>query len=440
MNWEDDIFLSAYMDGQLDVDEQQQVESAVVSNPRLAERLRGLMAVRDLVSGLRPDGSIDVKHEVMDRIRRRRRSPIAFSMSRLLRWPSRRSAAVAGSISLAAGIVLVIALMQSVYRIHRAEPRPRVVTDNILADSRTSSAPSLADDGGATVALEAGASASAPASGKIQSVALDTVPLAAGAQVELPADGDRHDADGDLELCRRMLDNPLDRRFFVVKDGREGRAQQQVASVVQHTTRFGFFRITIARGIVIDPRRPDEATVFALLVNPNELDRLRDQLKVALPDVIEETPANPGVVTMLADIGQVKACPPAPLGGVSIPREDLALRSKFAGRFESATHAAPADGQLTPPGQSSEPNRTEPQPGAAFSDSASDVDRTTSVASASGSGRGPDGTAPSRHSSSDPITGRGLSRSQKDSPALGDRAKAEGMIVVFVWVYKPPPS
>ena len=80
-----------------------------------------------------------------------------------------------------------------------------------------------------------------------------------------------------------MLDNPAERRFFLIKNGADGKAQQQVASVVERTTRFGFFKITVPQGIVIDPRHPDQATVFALLVNPKELGRLRDQLKEVLP-------------------------------------------------------------------------------------------------------------------------------------------------------------
>ena len=47
----DDTFLSAYLDGQLDSDQQQLVESALVASPKLAENLRGLAAVRELVAG-----------------------------------------------------------------------------------------------------------------------------------------------------------------------------------------------------------------------------------------------------------------------------------------------------------------------------------------------------------------------------------------------------
>ena len=139
----------------------------------------------------------------------------------------------------------------------------------------------------------------------------------------------------DLEHYRQLLDNPNLRRSFLIRSGRDGKGEQQVASVVERTTRYGFFKITVSQGIVIDPRHPEEATVFTLLVNPKELDHLRDQLKVAFSDLVEETPVDPGIVTQLADIGQVQALHPAPLADVSIPREDLALRTKVAGDTEN---------------------------------------------------------------------------------------------------------
>ena len=69
---DDDSFLSAYMDGQLDPDQHQWVESALVSNPQLAEQLRGLTVLRDLVAGLARDASVDVTPQVMEQIRARR--------------------------------------------------------------------------------------------------------------------------------------------------------------------------------------------------------------------------------------------------------------------------------------------------------------------------------------------------------------------------------
>ncbi len=65
MNHDDESFLSAFIDGELVPDQQQRLESAIVANPHLAERLRGLAQVRDLVAGLPHDGSVDVTASVM---------------------------------------------------------------------------------------------------------------------------------------------------------------------------------------------------------------------------------------------------------------------------------------------------------------------------------------------------------------------------------------
>ena len=135
------------------------------------------------------------------------------------------------------------------------------------------------------------------------------------------------------------LDNPELRRVFLVSDREDGSARQRVASVVERTTRFNFYKITISQGIVIDPRHPDEATVFALVVGPRELEDLRHQLRVALGDRVEETDIEPEVVTQLADIGHVEACPPLPAARIDIPRDAMALLRNV----DAAVPVEPAD-------------------------------------------------------------------------------------------------
>ena len=76
-------------------------------------------------------------------------------------------------------------------------------------------------------------------------------------------------------------------------------SEQAVASVVEHTTHLDFFKITVSQGIVIDPRHPDAATVFAFVLDPNQADRFHDQLKVALPGLVEQKPLDPAIATRL---------------------------------------------------------------------------------------------------------------------------------------------
>ena len=117
-----------------------------------------------------------------------------------------------------------------------------------------------------------------------------------------------------------------------------------MASVVEQTTRFNFYKITISQGIVIDPRHPDRATVFALVVGPRELESLRDRLRAALKDRVEETTVEPAVVTQLADIGEVEAWPPSPAAEMAIPRDAaLAVQYPNAAGGGGATEAPPVE-------------------------------------------------------------------------------------------------
>ncbi len=90
---------------------------------------------------------------------------------------------------------------------------------------------------------------------------------------------------------------------------------------------------------MIDPRHPEEATVFAVLVKPTELDNFVDKLHSALPGSVEETPVDPRIVTQLADIGQVQACPASP--DLTVPREALALRTNVPGGRDPAAGEIP---------------------------------------------------------------------------------------------------
>lgn len=124
MSNEDDTFLSAYLDGELDLDQQQQVDSVLVSSPELAERLRGLSVVRDLVAGLHREAAGDVVPAVMHRIRLRTRSRPLFTSWRPRGARIRQAAAAAGILTVAAGVVLVVNLaIHGRPQVHRVAPR-----------------------------------------------------------------------------------------------------------------------------------------------------------------------------------------------------------------------------------------------------------------------------------------------------------------------------
>ncbi len=309
MNSEDDTLLSGYIDAELDSDQQQMVEWALVTKPELAENVRALTAVRDLVAGLQRNTCADISPQVMSRIGGLTRSRWRSCSSRPWAAHAKLAAVVVGTLTAAAAIVLMVALpsfLRSRDVGMPAVPRPGI--DHVVAGSQPGLNTAPSNKPGGPVVVSRDSSSSKTKSPHAKTV--DARPLATehdlGAMHALAVNVSR----ADRELSRRMLDNPAERRLFLIKSGADAKTRQQVSSVVEHTSRFTFLKITVPQGIAIDPSIPDEATVFALLVNPKEADRLRDQLKDAVAGPIEERKPEAGILTQLADIDQVQKFSP----------------------------------------------------------------------------------------------------------------------------------
>ena len=143
---------------------------------------------------------------------------------------------------------------------------------------------------------------------------------------------------------RKLLDDPHLRRVFLVADQIGRPAEPQIASLVEGTTHRDYFKITVSQGIVIDPRHPGKATVFAVVLDEIELGPFRDRLKKAFSDRLEEDDVDPAVAMQLVDIGQVVSFPANPIGDLMIPPSNLALRAPELGEPKNpeATLAAAA--------------------------------------------------------------------------------------------------
>jgi hypothetical protein len=328
MTLDDDSILSAYLDGELGLEQQQAVESAACADPQLAEELRSLAALRELVAGLPAEASPDVADRVMRRIRRRTSRPDTAAS---IEWGPIRSAVLLG---LAASVLGILALSWSLPKAGAPAPVPLVVWQ-------------------------------APPEVKARPIVSERLwPPGTGERNASRADrpGAKPSTPSELVHVREYLDNPQLRRIFLVADLEDGSAQRQVASFVEQTTRFNFYKITISQGIVIDPRHPDRATVFALAVGPRELESLRERLRTALKDRVEETDVQPAVVTQLADIGDVEACPPVPAAEMAIPRDQaFALRGAAeAAPAGDAAEAGPAEHPKPPDRATLEQERSRP--------------------------------------------------------------------------------
>jgi len=118
--------------------------------------------------------------------------------------------------------------------------------------------------------------------------------------------------DRDQRRIRELLDSPDLRHVFVIVDEIGGDAPARVEDLVQHMPRLDpvFGKITVSQGIVIDPKHPDKATVFALVMNEQEIQRFKAKLLDDFPSQLDEqkTP-DPTVVTQLSGIGQIAVFP-----------------------------------------------------------------------------------------------------------------------------------
>ena len=312
MSLDDESLLGTYLDGELEPEQRRAVESSLATDSRLAEKVQGLSSVRDLVANLSRPASPDVSPEVMRRVRQAllRRRPWTLDR-RARRW------AAAGLAASAAAIALLPLL--SLHR-HGTAEAP------FSAGAAHHNPPSGGNSPRPELPADMVARASHPASLPVNVFGpADTPSAVSVARAEQATETD------DQERVRKLLVDPHLRRVFLVADHIGQPAEQQVASLVERTTHRDYFKITVSQGIVIDPRHPGKATVFAVVLDENELGPFRDRLKKAFSDRLQEDDVNPAVAMQLADIGQVVSLPAHPIGDLTIPRSNLAWRARELG-------------------------------------------------------------------------------------------------------------
>jgi hypothetical protein len=313
MNFEEETFLTAYLDDELDPDQRLGVDSAMLSDPRLFEDLRDLTVVRDLVSGLaRPAPAVDVSGTVVATIRRRRD---AGPMARVIgttaaAWTSR----VAALVSAAAALVVTASIgVQG--------PAPAAPGVGVVLKGQHKIRPDLVS------------SAPVAAADHRRGLADAKTPAADSRHLALTPDDNRREEEN--REIRSLLESPNLRKVFIVTDILGGDAGRQVGDLIEKTPRRSstYGRFTVSQGIVFDPDHPGEATVFAVVMDDQELGQFRAKLADSFHDSFREADARPEVVTELAEVGQVSVFHGTPVANVYVPEgPSPALKSELSGR------------------------------------------------------------------------------------------------------------
>ena len=336
MSPNDQSFLSAYVDGELDPDEQRAVESALAADPHLAETVQGLLRVRDQVAELPRPLPPDLSTQVMRRIHAPRAACPSVELGATIRplEPRGNRGGNRPAAHLAPSPRPRQARTRPAHRPKRLqEPRRRTPSELASIETARRQSPS-----GPTRRIAGPPWAPSP----------DRLTRAP------PRDaGQCGRCDSTRHASAHFLNDKHLQRVFLVTDRIGEPAEQQVISLVERTTHHDFYKITVSQGIVIDPRHPGKATVFAVVLDPSELDPFRQHLKDTFKDRLEDNEIDPAVAMQLVDIGQVVSLPAHPIAEVTIPSSTMALRARARGVPDADLNALP------PP--DSEPARPTPE-------------------------------------------------------------------------------
>jgi hypothetical protein len=309
MNLDDESYLSAYLDDELDPAERQAVEWSVESSPPRADQIRSIAQVREAVAGLdRPAIPRDLGPALAARIARNHRlapPPLFLRPARLARVAS----AFVGFATVAAS--LIFAVVRLYQPLHESPEVPVVASNEIDSTHRNHPIePSRIVEIPASTSLPLLARDSTPSALELVHEAVASPPPVPDA-IELPGSRDERRLVGDM-LARTHV-----RRVLIVTDVIDApdRVRRLIAESGREASEFG--RISIRQELVIDPEHAEAAEVFAVPIDERGRRALVDRLQKHFSDLVEEGPSSPELVTQLSEVGQVavfKGLKAAPLG------------------------------------------------------------------------------------------------------------------------------
>jgi hypothetical protein len=275
MKSEDESDLSAYLDDELDPGDRRDLEWSLLSDPALASRLAGIAATRDAIASLsRPEAPCSLVSSVMCRIdtadRQGRRRPYYWL-------------ATAASVLFA----LILSLRTGLLAPTPHPAMPVVVHHPAPTDS--------------------------PRPGTVPAVhpVLVTASPAPPSNSARPLGPASDPAEADRRRLVAMLDRPGLRRILIVTDVLDPSAAERVNGLLRETARkqSDFGRITVAQGIVIDPEFPNEAEVFAAVMDEPEREHLLSKLAREFPTAIIEGETPSDITLQLVDMGRISIEP-----------------------------------------------------------------------------------------------------------------------------------
>jgi len=298
MKLDEETFLTALLDGELAPEHRRRVESELLTDPALADDLRALTAVRDLVAGLpRPPAPAELSDLVVARIARRRATgPFGLRLvPASAGWPGRAAALLTA----AAALVLL------------ASPPPQKVLERRPA----------AGPGPVVVRPDLVRAPAVPVKAGVGSVVAEAV--------ESSPDASERRREAERRLVRNLLDSPNVRPALIVTDVIGGDAGRQVGEILDTLPRRNpaFGRITVPQGIIFDPDHPGVAMFFAAVMDDREYRQFQDRLTRRFPDAVEVAEPPPELLTRLSNVDQLAVLSGKPVADLIDPASAERVRA-----------------------------------------------------------------------------------------------------------------
>ncbi|GAC1448517.1 MAG: hypothetical protein NVSMB9_31780 [Isosphaeraceae bacterium] len=288
MNVDEDTRLSAYLDGELPPEHCREIESTLISDPAQARQLAAFSTLRELVGGLpRPKAPESLADSVVSQIHRRSSRKFGVLSSRLSSfWPRRTMLPIAAAAALLGATTIGLFWVSRTQTplpgqtgpVAQAGPLPERLNNSVAADSVVRDREVLVGEPG---------SSDSPNSPPMR-------------------DEDRAHQDTQQRDIHRLLEDPSLRKLFIVSDvqgGAEGRVGELIKKTPRRQSSYG--RITLTQGILLDPRNPSQATVFALVMDEDEVEKLQKTLESSFPDALQVSEKRPELLDQLAENGQI---------------------------------------------------------------------------------------------------------------------------------------